>query len=86
MFDEEERLVHETRMQSLVDVERKIVLAEEKGREEGLAKGLEKGKKEAFKFMVLNMLEMGADPSTLSFLFCHSDVRRNLKYDRSDKA
>ena len=36
MFDEEERLVYETRMQSLADVESKIASAEEKGREEGI--------------------------------------------------
>jgi len=40
MFDEEERLVYETRMQSLADVESKIASAEEKGREEGLAEGI----------------------------------------------
>lgn len=40
MFDEEERLVYETRMQSLADVESKIASVEEKGREEGLAEGI----------------------------------------------
>ncbi len=38
MFDEEERLVYETRMQSLADVESKIASAEEKGREKGREK------------------------------------------------
>jgi len=35
MFDEEERLVYEIRMQSLADVESKITSAEEKGLEQG---------------------------------------------------
>ena len=38
MFDEEERLVYETRMQSLADVESKIASAEEKGMEKGREK------------------------------------------------
>ena len=40
MFDEEERLVYETRMQSLADVESKIASAEKKGREEGREQGI----------------------------------------------
>ena len=42
MFDEEERLVYETGMQSLADVESKIASAEEKGREQGLEQGIDK--------------------------------------------
>jgi flagellar biosynthesis/type III secretory pathway protein FliH len=45
MFNEEERLVYETRMRALMDVESKIASAEEKGMEQGLAQGLEKGLK-----------------------------------------
>ncbi len=45
MFNAEERLVYETRMRALMDVESKIASAEEKGLEKGLAQGLEKGLK-----------------------------------------
>ncbi len=38
MFNEEERLVYEVRMQSLADVESKIASAEEKGMEKGIEK------------------------------------------------
>ena len=40
MFDEEERLIYEIRMQSLADVESKIASAEEKGRTEGIIEGI----------------------------------------------
>jgi predicted transposase/invertase (TIGR01784 family) len=40
MFNEEERLVYETRMRALLDVESKIASAEEKGRAEGIAEGM----------------------------------------------
>ena len=43
MFNEEERLVYETRMRALMDVESKIASAEEKGLMQGLTKGLAKG-------------------------------------------
>jgi predicted transposase/invertase (TIGR01784 family) len=43
MFNEEERLVYEVRMQSLADVESKIASAEEKGRVEGKAEGRAEG-------------------------------------------
>ncbi len=41
MFDEEERMIYETRMQSLADIESKIASAEEKGMEKGRGKLLE---------------------------------------------
>ena len=56
MFDEEERIIYETRMQSLADIESKIASAEEKG--------MEKGRGEAFRVIALNMLEMGVDVDT----------------------
>ncbi|MEA3465080.1 MAG: Rpn family recombination-promoting nuclease/putative transposase, partial [Thermodesulfobacteriota bacterium] len=43
MFNEDERLVYETRMQVLADVESKIASADEKGRAQGLAQGLAQG-------------------------------------------
>lgn len=43
MFDEEERLTYEVRMQSLAEVESKIASAIEKGLEQGLEQGLERG-------------------------------------------
>jgi len=54
MFDEEERQVYETRMQTLADVESKIASAEEKGKEE------------AFKAIIFNMLDMGVDFNTIA--------------------
>lgn len=47
MFNEEERLVYEVRMQSLADVESKIASAEEKGRAEGKAEGRAEGMAES---------------------------------------
>lgn len=61
MFDEEERLVYETRMQSLADVESKIASAEEKGREQGLEQGIDK----ASKAIALNMLSKEIDIATI---------------------
>jgi predicted transposase/invertase (TIGR01784 family) len=55
MFDEEERLVYETRMQSLADVESKIASAEEKG----IEKGLEQGINLATKNIALNLIKKG---------------------------
>ncbi|MDD2760551.1 MAG: PD-(D/E)XK nuclease family transposase, partial [Methylomonas sp.] len=46
MFDEEERVIYEVRMQSLADVESKIASALEKGLEQGLERGLEKGREQ----------------------------------------
>ena len=59
MFDEEERLVYETRMQSLADVESKIASAEEKGREEGREEGIEEGVNNATKNIALNLAKEG---------------------------
>lgn len=52
MFDEEERQVYEIRMQSLADVESKIVSAEQKG----MAKGVKKGRAEAMAESLLIVL------------------------------
>lgn len=41
MFDEEERLIYDVRMQSFLDVESKIASAEEKGERRGMEKGME---------------------------------------------
>ncbi len=62
MFNEEERLVYEVRMQSLADVESKIASAEEKGME----KGREEGINEASKAIALNLLEKGIDIATIA--------------------
>ena len=61
MFDEEERMIYETRMQSLADIESKIASAEEKG----MQKGLQKGKQETLKTIALNMIEIGTDINTV---------------------
>jgi len=65
MFDEEERLIYETRMQSLADVESKIASAEEKGMEKGMEKGIEKGMEKAAQAIALNMLKMKTDISDI---------------------
>jgi len=63
MFDEEERMVYETRMQSLADVESKIASAEEKGLEKGLKQGIEQGLEQgsnlAAKNIALNLIKKG---------------------------
>jgi predicted transposase/invertase (TIGR01784 family) len=62
MFNEEERLVYEVRMQSLADVESKIASAEEKGREEGREEGIN----EASKAIALNLLAARFDVATIA--------------------
>jgi predicted transposase/invertase (TIGR01784 family) len=46
MFDEEERMIYEVRMQAIAEVDSKIGSALEKGWEKGHEKGLEKGREE----------------------------------------
>ena len=62
MFDEEERMVYEVRMQSLAEVESKIASAEEKGME----RGIEKGKYQAAQAIALNLLAQGVDIATIA--------------------
>ncbi len=62
MFDEEERLTYEIRMQSLADVESKIASAEEKGLEQGREEGIH----QASKAIALNMLNKDIDIETIS--------------------
>lgn len=66
MFNEEERLVYETRMQSLADVESKIASAEEKGLEKGLEQGREEGINKASKVIAFNLLGKGIDIATIA--------------------
>jgi predicted transposase/invertase (TIGR01784 family) len=61
MFDEEERMVYEVRMQSLAEVESKIASAEEKG----LERGIEEGKHQASQAIALNLLAQGVDIPTI---------------------
>jgi predicted transposase/invertase (TIGR01784 family) len=65
MFDEEERMVYEVRMQSLAEVESKIASAEEKGMELGMELGMEKGMHKASINIALNLLEQGVDIGTI---------------------
>ena len=69
MFDEEERAIYETRMQSLADVESKIASAEEKGMEKGMKKGRQagrqEGRQEAIKAIAIKMIAAGADVHTI---------------------
>jgi predicted transposase/invertase (TIGR01784 family) len=62
MFDEEERLVYEIRMQSLADIESKIASAEEIGLERGREQGIHK----ASKAIALNMLAKGINITTIA--------------------
>ena len=70
MFDEEERLVYEIRMQSLADIESKIASAEEIGLkiglEQGLEQGMEQGMHKASKAIALNMLDKGINITTIA--------------------
>lgn len=66
MFNEEERMVYETRMQSLADIESKIASAEEIGIEIGMEIGMEKGMEKATQDIALNMLEMNAEVNVIS--------------------
>ena len=66
MFDEEERMVYETRMQSLADVESKIASAEEKGKEKGLRQGIEQGVSLATKNIALNLAKAGTPLSVIA--------------------
>jgi len=65
MFDEEERAIYETRMQSLADVESKIASAEEKGMEKGRQAGIQEGRQEAIKTIAIKMIAAGADVHTI---------------------
>lgn len=58
LFDEEERLVYEVRMQALAEVESKIVSAEEKGLKEGLKQGFEQGRREAVLALAESLLDV----------------------------
>lgn len=69
MFNEEERVVYEVRMQSLADVESKIASAEEKGLKKGMQEGIEKGRQEGIEkgindaslAIAVNLREKGID-------------------------
>lgn len=78
MFDEEERLVYETRMQSLADVESKIASAEEKGIEKGIEQGIERGIHKASKAIALNMLSKCIAIATIAEVtgLAESDIRK----------
>ncbi len=56
MFDEEERLIYDVRMQAIADVDSKIASALEKGREEGLQTG-EQQAQERIALSLLDVLE-----------------------------
>ena len=59
MFDEEERLVYEIRMQSLAEVESKIASAVEKGIEQGIEQGILKGEDQTKKMIAVNLAKAG---------------------------
>ncbi|MDP1663592.1 MAG: Rpn family recombination-promoting nuclease/putative transposase [Methylobacter sp.] len=55
MFEEDERLIYEVRMQALAEVGSKIASAEERGMERGIAQGMDK----AARAIALNLLKAG---------------------------
>ena len=61
MFNEEERQIYETRMQSLADIESKISSAEDKGREEGIEIGIDKGREEGIEIGIDKGREEGIE-------------------------
>ncbi|MFI3135144.1 MAG: Rpn family recombination-promoting nuclease/putative transposase, partial [Methylococcaceae bacterium] len=71
MFNEEEHLVYETRMQSLADVESKIASAEEKGMEKGINQAI----------TAINLAKQGADYQTIAKVtgLSESDIKRLLQ-------
>ncbi|MEI8208330.1 MAG: Rpn family recombination-promoting nuclease/putative transposase [Methylococcales bacterium] len=72
MFDEEERLVYEVRMQSLADIESKIASADERGFERGLERGIE--------IIALNMLNKGIPITTIAEVTGLSEAFIQLHY------
>lgn len=82
MFDEDERLIYEVRMQSIADVESKIASAIEKGFEQGVEKGIEKGMEKgikkgelsAFNTIALRMLNQGIDIETIAKMTNLSEI------------
>ena len=75
MFNEEERVVYETRMQSLADVGSKIASAEEKGIEKGMEKGINQA------ITAINLAKQGADYQTIAKVtgLSESDIKRLLQ-------
>ena len=59
MFNEEERLIYEVRMQSLADIESKIASAEEKGLRDGFEKGMQEGVQAGRKEGIKQGIEQG---------------------------
>jgi predicted transposase/invertase (TIGR01784 family) len=66
MFDEDERMIYEVRMQSLADMESKIASAIEKGMEEGLERGKAEGMYEAKKQIALSLYQSGMIPEVIA--------------------
>ncbi|MEY4768282.1 MAG: hypothetical protein RL637_921 [Pseudomonadota bacterium] len=75
MFDEEERLIYDVRMQSLIEVESKIASAEEKGMEKGLKQGIEISQKK----MILKAYQTGLNIEMISqILAIEPDIVRKM--------
>jgi len=73
MFDEEERLIYEVRMQAIAEVESKIVSALSKGFERGHEKGLEKGLEQG----IQKGLEQGMEKAKRELAMALLDVLDN---------
>lgn len=58
MFDEEERLIYEVRMEAIAEVESKIASALEKGWNDGREKGLEQGREQVTRELALKLLDV----------------------------
>ena len=66
MFDEEERLIYEIRMQSLADIESIITSANDKGFGQGMEQGLEQGMERGVEKIALNMLAKGMSTADIA--------------------
>ena len=66
MFDEEERLIYEIRMQSLADIESIIASANDKGFGQGMEQGLEQGMERGVEKIALNMLAKGMSTADIA--------------------
>ena len=78
MFDEEERLVYETRMQSLADVESKIASAEEKG--------MEKGREKERHDMALKLVQQGVAINVIAEVCGLTEARINEFFKVGDES
>ncbi|MDP2179637.1 Rpn family recombination-promoting nuclease/putative transposase [Methylicorpusculum sp.] len=69
MFDEDDRIIYQMRMEALADIRSKIASAEEKGRQKGRElrkQGIEKAQSEVVQATAQNLLRQGLDHETIA--------------------